>query len=339
MKNLRPYRQPLQSRQQGLTMVELLVAMLISTFIAIAAISALLISRQGFTAVDAASQLRDNARFATDILQRIGVQTGFQDVLHATTIRAKVKGIDQNPIPSVYGFNNSSASISGTLVTPTTRTTGTLGYGSDIMVLQYQANETFPGSGVSDYAMINCMGDNKENSTATKTDDIAIDRDDRMFSVFYVATGSDGEPALMCRTSSGVTQPLIQGVENFQVLYGVDGVTAGSNTLAASDSIPELYLRADQIGVAGVGEAANNNWRRVRSIRIGIVLRGPPGSSQDRNAQTYYPFGTAIGSVSGAIGSAMSSSNDPGTVFSPTPDGRLRQVVTFTVFLRNEQAN
>ncbi len=320
-------------------MVELLVAMAISTVIAIAAIAALLISRQGFSAVDAASQLRDNARFATDILQRLGVQTGFQDVLYAATTRANVVGIEQNPEPNIYGFNNSSSSISGTLVTPTTRTTGALGFGSDILVLRYQANETFPGSGVSDYSMINCMGDNKENSTATTTDDISINRDDRMFSVFYVATSDSGEPALMCRTSSGVTQPVIQGVENFQVLYGVDGVTAGSNTLTTPDSIPELYLRADQIGVAGVGEAANNNWRRVRSIRIGMVLRGPPGSSQDRAAQNYYPFGTAIGSTGGTIGSAMSSSNDPGTVFSPTPDGRLRQVVTFTVFLRNEQGN
>ena len=32
--------------------------------------AALTVARRGFTSVDAASQLRDNARFATDILQR-----------------------------------------------------------------------------------------------------------------------------------------------------------------------------------------------------------------------------------------------------------------------------
>lgn len=320
-------------------MVELLVAMLISTFIAIAAIAALLISRQGFTAVDAASQLRDNARFATEILQRLGVQTGFQDVMYAATTRQKIKGIEQNPEPNIYGFNNSSASISGTSVTPTTRTTGSLGYGSDILVLRYQANETFPGSGISDYAMINCMGNNKENNTATTTDDISINRDDRMFSALYVAIGSDGEPALMCKNSFGTAQPLVQGVENFQVLFGVDGVTANASPTAATDAVADLYLRADQMEVAGNNIGTNNNWRRVRSIRIGMVLRGAPGSSQDRAAQTFYPFGTAINSTSGSIGSAMSSSTDPGTVFSPTPDGRLRQVVTFTIFLRNEQGN
>jgi type IV pilus assembly protein PilW len=33
----------------------------------------------------------------------------------------------------------------------------------------------------------------------------------------------------------------------------------------------------------------------------------------------------------------MSSASDPGTVFTPAVDGRLRQVITFTVHLRNDQ--
>ena len=75
--------------QGGLTLVELLVALVISAVIAIAAISALIVSRQGFTAVDAASQLRDNGRFATEMLQRFGVQGGFNDVIDATTVWPK----------------------------------------------------------------------------------------------------------------------------------------------------------------------------------------------------------------------------------------------------------
>ena len=75
--------------QLGLTLIELLVALVISSVIAIAAIAALVVSRQGFTTVDAASQLRDNARFATDMLQRFGVQAGFRDITDATTAWAK----------------------------------------------------------------------------------------------------------------------------------------------------------------------------------------------------------------------------------------------------------
>ena len=71
-------RPPCQIRlpraQAGLTLIELMVAMVISLVIVLAATAALLISRQGFTSVDAASQLRDSARFAQDVLQRLGVQ-------------------------------------------------------------------------------------------------------------------------------------------------------------------------------------------------------------------------------------------------------------------------
>ena len=45
----------------------------------------------------------------------------------------------------------------------------------------------------------------------------------------------------------------------------------------------------------------------------------------------------ALKGVIGAAGSAMSSTNDAGTAFTPAFDGRLRQVVTFTVHLRNDQ--
>ena len=67
-------------KQTGLTLIELLVAMTIGLLIVLAAAAALLVSRQGFFAVDAASQLRDNARYAQDIIQRLGVQAGFKNV-------------------------------------------------------------------------------------------------------------------------------------------------------------------------------------------------------------------------------------------------------------------
>ena len=321
----------LDARQSGFTLVELLVAMAISSVIAIAAVSALLVSRQGLATVDAASQLRDNARFATDLIQRLGVQTGYKDLIYITTNRlTNVLGVAVSPDPDVAGFNNAIPSDSDPYNTVTARTTGTIGYGSDVLVLRYQASETFPGSGVSDKTMINCAG----NPSAA----IPANRDDRMVSVLYVDI-SQGEPSLMCSTGPGTGQPIIQGVENFQVLYGVDNVTPNTAPAAgaANDSVADRYLRADQMVVASDPIGTNANWRRVRSVRIGMVIRGPVGSAQDTTAQTLYPLGQAKDSAGGTVGSAMSSSNDPGTVFSPAADSRMRQVVTFTVHLRNEQ--
>ena len=133
-------------------------------------------------------------------------------------------------------------------------------------------------------------------------------------------------------------QPLVQGVESFQVLYGVDNVVPNTAPTGITDSVPDRYLRADQLTVSGNVPATYANWRRVRSLRIGMVLRSQPGSAVDTASQTFYPLGTSKSSASGTIGSAFAhAANDPGTVFTPAVDRRLRQVVTFTVHLRNSQ--
>lgn len=319
---------PVRASQRGLTLVELMVAMAISLVIALAAVAALTVARRGFTTVDAASQLRDNGRFAIDIIQRLGVQAGYQDTPWAITERRNESGVATNPEPFVFGVNNALRnSATDPANTGVARTAGSAGYGSDILVLRYQTSETFPGSGVPDNSMINCAGNNATG--------IPANRDDRMVSILHVAE-SQGELSLMCSSSTdGLSpydaQPLVRGVENFQILYGIDQSTSAEPVRA------DRFWRADQMIVAGDPVATNNNWRRVRSIRIGMVIRGPAGSTQDTNTQTFYPFGLAASSAGGAVGSAMASASDVGTTFTPTPDGRLRQVVTFTIHLRNFQ--
>ncbi len=339
MKYCTPQPYPTRSAQSGLTLIELMVAMVIGLVIVMAAVAALTVARRGFTTVDAASQLRDNSRFATDILQRLGVQAGYQDVPAATTVRINETGVLTNPPPGVSGLNNYSRTATAQLPDQgTARTAGDPGYGSDILVLRFQASETFPGSRVSDRTMINCLGGSNATIPADRS------RDDRIVNVLHVAE-SQGELSLMCTSTSsdntgdipptGASQPLVRGVENFQVLYGIDG-----STPTATNPEPDRadrYVRADEIIVPGNTLATNNAWRRVRSIRIGMVVRGPLGSSQDTSSQTLFPFGPAKLNAAAAKGSAFVSADDPGTSFTTPTDSRLRQVVTFTIHLRNFQ--
>lgn len=325
-------------QQRGLTMVELLVALVISLLIALAAIAALTATRQGFSTVDAASQLRDNGRFTSDLIQRLVVQSGFKDVLYASQ-PATAAEIAANTAPNITGFNNALSSASDPLNAYTARTTGVDGYGSDILILRNQLVQLNANSNHADGSMIDCNG-----NSPTGTGSAPSARDERMASILSVAV-STGEPSLMCTTvdSAGTistSQPIIRGVENFQMLYGVDGfTTVNTQFTGPQDSVPDRYLRADQLVVGGVADSAatNSNWRRVRSLRIGMVLRGPPNSAQNSVAQTYYPFGSAKSSGTATAGSALSSADDKGTIFAAPADGRLRQVITFTVHLRNDQ--
>lgn len=327
-------------RSKGLTLIELLVAMALGLLVVLAAVSALTVARTGFTTVDSASQLRDSARFAADMIQRIGVQTGFRDTFFAANTPVS------RP-PDISGYNNAKVDLANPLTSSTTRPATEAGLGSDVLILQYQAARLYPAAKpdgtpntVADQSMIDCAGNavttvpDFTNATAAST---------RTASIFSVAV-NQGEPALMCTSRDPVTgnwssAPIVQGVENFQVLYGVDGVTAGAAPAAgaASPNVPLSYLRADQMVVPGNAAGTAANWARVRALRIGMVLRSATASRQDAASQTFYPFGNTPRSAGGSIGSAFGTVNDAGTIFTPTRDSRLRQVSTFTIHLRNVQ--
>jgi type IV pilus assembly protein PilW len=337
---------PARRAASGLTLIELLVAMTVGLLVMLAAGAALTSAQRGFITVDAASQLRDSGRFAADMIQRIGVQTGYRDVFFAATLR---QSSPTDPAPNITGFNDAKVDPANPLTSSTVGSASEAGAGSDVLILRYQPAQLHTMSTdaalktVADQTMIDCAG----NAPSAVLDlDDASARDARMASVFSVGI-SQGEPSLLCtyldpKTLTWMTSPIVQGIENFQVLYGVDGVVA--NTVPATPvtalnvpNVPNGYLRADQMTVVGNSAATNANWRRVRSLRIGMVLRGARGTTQDMQPQPFYPLGSTANGSSGATGSAFASSGDPGTTFIPTPDGRLRQVVTFTIHLRNDQ--
>ena len=325
MRRLRAYK------SRGLTLVELMVAMTLALLVALAAIAALLISQQGFHAVDAASQLRDNARFATDLIRRVVLQAGFLNTEFAVDRGHEFTLSASDTEPNLKGFNN--ARYNQALAIGTTNTVSSSGQGingSDMLVVRYQIGST-QRDGVADGSMINCAG--MTEST------IPTNSSERLTSVFHIGTSAtSNEPSLMCtrRVESTGTwataQPLIQGVETFQILYGTHGVIPNTAPSALSESsvsaAAERYLRADQLIVNGDAAATNANWARVRSVRIGMVLRGPVGSAPMGEAMSFDSLG----------GGGFSSSDDKGSVLSINPaDGRLRQTVSFTIHLRNPQ--
>ncbi len=328
--------------EAGLTLVELLVAVTLGLLVSLAAVAALLIGRQGFNAVDHSSQLRENARFATSLIQRLVIQSGYESHRdgtgagpwrHFCSVPGNVCGDeagDKNP--GVRGFDN--ALVNGVALPAGlmsgNRATGCGGVGdtscangSDVLAVRYWGDSR-AGAAVGDGSMINCAG-------ASESDGIVP-----AYSIFHVARSASGEPTLGCsyRDTTGAWQtvPLIQGVEGFQVLYGVDNVTpnvAPPLGETGTDSVPDRYLRASQLTVAGDENATMDNWRRVRSVHVGLLLRGEPNSAIDRasTARTY-----------AVLGDGFSNADDVGSDLGVPADGRLRQSVVFTVHLRNPQS-
>ncbi len=335
-----------RSRQSGLTLVELLVAVTLGLLVTLAAVASLLIGRQGFTSVDQSSQLRENARFAASLIQRIVIQAGYEshrDGTVASTWRYFCSGsgqpcgdINGDKNPGIVGYDNALIPDTGMtlpagLVSSNRSTAcGTVTdtsclNGSDILVVRYWGDSR-AGAAAGDGSMINCGGAPEVDGTVPA------------YSIFHIKRSASGEPTLACsyRDSTGTWQtvPLMQGVEGFQVLYGVYNVSPGAAPPAAGSAssvdVPNRYLRATQLTVAGDANATMDNWRHVRSVHIGLLLRGDPGSAVDRagTAQTY-----------SVPGPGLTDTNDVGSSLTVPPpgDGRLRQSMVFTVHLRNPQ--
>jgi len=70
---------------------------------------------------------------------------------------------------------------------------------------------------------------------------------------YSIAIGESGEPALW-RSQNGVNLELIEGIEQMQVLYGVD---------TTDDDHPNQYMIATDI----------TNWYDVMSIRLMLLVR------------------------------------------------------------------
>jgi len=94
--------------------------------------------------------------------------------------------------------------------------------------------------------------------------------------VYYIANGASGEPALWRRritTTGGFTdEELVEGIENLQVLYGED---------TNNDDIPDAWRKAyDPTDTTKPDRV--QNWSHVVAVRFGIISRALANLNSDR---------------------------------------------------------
>jgi type IV pilus assembly protein PilW len=105
-------------------------------------------------------------------------------------------------------------------------------------------------------------------------------------------------------TAYTVEEELVQGVENMQVLYGMD--TNG-------DGLADQYVKAS--GVTGIGSLI---WRNVVSVRVTMRLRSI--APVYVNNETYAAFDDGAGNAIAGTGGS---------------DRYMRQIISTTIMLRN----
>ena len=318
---------------RGFGLIELMVAITLMLLITAASVALLMANSQGARTVESALQMDDTARYAFKIIENSVQNAGYTDLVPTSdsgrvhTLFAECAATaDAVPCP-VLGFDNSKIEAQKESDDDSLTDFGEedsaeeSANNSDSLAVRFAGS----GTGAGDGNMVTCTG----QSVPASEQDSGLG-----LSIFWVDTDSDGEPALKCTSraynssAAGMersTEVLLRGVETFQVMYGLDlckpSATAteplADCSATGQDGIVDRWVSADDV--------EDEDWKLVRAVRIGMVLRGAVGSAQDKNTDPLYPLGKDF----------VGTSTESGLKFTPPSDTRMRRVYTSTLMLRN----
>ncbi|MDN6320155.1 MAG: PilW family protein [Marinobacter sp.] len=239
--------------QKGLSLVELMIAMALGLILILGVTQIFLGSKQTYTVVNAQSQTQENARVVRHFLGRGLRHAGYWDDSAVPRLFPEIGAFAENQI--VLAANNDSA---------------------DAAVLDGTDTITVRFNGTLDRQLRGCTG------TVPTENQIVVDR-------YYVApaAATDLVPRLMCesqlQTMTGAavstsTQPLIVGIENLQIEFGL----AGSGGIIR-------YVTADAV----------TNWSTVRSVRYALLATSNQNMAGEENTRTYDLIGGETATASG----------------------------------------
>ncbi len=212
-------------KTNGFTLIELMIAMALGLVLIAGAIFILISTRQNSQMQQAVTLLQDNGRVATKIFARHIRMAGFCN--EALELQIPCSEIFTETNPPVSGIEGG-------------------GINPDQLTLRY----------ASDGSMRDCLG-NTIAKGGTSDNTFLVQTLDQNKKMTAYAIHPEFQYQLVCRDASGGEMILMDGVENMQVLYGID---------TDADQIANRYVTATTV-------QANDNWNNVVAITLELMLR------------------------------------------------------------------
>lgn len=259
-------------RQAGLTLPEAMVALVLGLFIIAGTVQVFTSGRASYRVQEGLGRVQESARFADFYLGQVLRNTGRPWVMGA---EMGSPGVFFRPIDNRVDETGAPATRDGA------------DGGADAITIMYRSDT-------------NCLGNSTDYGAETM-----LDYEGSRYAKDQFLLNNDNPPSLICRglglngqPVAGHTQPIVAGVDDFQVLYGID---------TDNDGQANSYENASNVGEL--------QWYNVVSLRFAVLV------SSDQRVKTTddtEPFALLDAPLRG-----------------PFTDGRLRQAVESTVELRN----
>lgn len=296
-------------RQAGLTLVELMVALLLSLILLYGVVTVFTANKETFRVQEGLSRVQETGRYAIQAIGRDLRRAGYggcdtrSGFVRNTLGNTNWQTMLGNP---VRGFNSAGgawAPVWDAANPPTDALPASppMAAASDLLVVNYVEplgirvnSHSTPTSNLS----VSSEGDFAAGDLGM----VADCRDAAIFQVtgtaagvvqtgganlgkkftgaellkltdriYYVATGAGGEPSLWRADNGGAPQELAEGVEALQVLYGED---------TNSDGIADAYRTANAV----------TDWTAVTVVRVALVVRSANNVQRTAAAPTFFPF-------------------------------------------------
>jgi len=299
--------------QSGVTLVELMVSMVLGMLTVLAVTGLVLASHSALSLHSDSSAMQDTAIYALNNIARSVKQAGYVNY-----DKAEAPYLDlQNMTAAIKGLDASSLKATSPGIEAPLKST------SDVLALRYFGS----GAGSADNSVVNCAGFGVPAPDPASTAENA-----RSWSIYYVADDARGIPNLYCKYQDKkfTAQAIAEGVESFQVLYGID-------TSSPPDGIANQFLNATEIDAldAGITPAAspkNTHWKKIVAVKIAILIRTLNHTNLNDPTTTYHLFGAGYSRSKGATdpGTAINAADIP-----PHQRTLVRKVYGTVVQLRN----
>lgn len=323
------YEYPLcRFAQRGVGLVELMIALALGLLVVGATAALLFSTKASYAAQDEISRVQDAGTYALESISRAVRQAAYVDLggdeagVLATTAEPGIVGHDARRIT---GAQTDTSGIDSPL-------SDSVVNGSDVLAVRFFGS----GSGTNgDGTVVDCAGTGVPIATSQTSAD-----DARGMSIFYVAKSSSGEPELYCRwhgESKWSSQPIVRGVESFQVLYGLDtdgdylpNRFVNATTINALDDA--LVLEGENATALAADRQKKTQWKKVVAVRIALLVRGSSSARDDAMTNTYDLFGESYGDAYAKtdVGTRINEAS-----MSSSTRNRIRKVFSLTIQLRN----
>jgi type IV pilus assembly protein PilW len=272
------------NKQKGLTLIELMIAMLLSLVITYAAFSIMVSNNQTANIAETASQSQDNGRFAISFLSRQITKAGYSpiDTGGDDTIQPFADICDSANISGQYGMctsDDNNTSGDGTSM------------GDRLTIIRTADNAR------------SCFGSQLKKDAGTGA---VIAEGTIVTDAFWVAE-NNGVKSLYCQTfefepstfsssnAISTAQPITAGIAAMHILYGqsTEESVNGSRNVTA-------YLAANELNSRS-GNDYEKDWEQVYSVRLSILTESFDSTARLSGNRDYILLDAAPYTVSDQI--------------------------------------